>query len=76
MKKKNSLLGEMNCTPKVLCLTFGVQFTSAINLYAEEALLSASRTINIGNNAVGADASLSNRQDFGQDDWSDTEEEF
>lgn len=66
----------MNCTPKVLCLTFGVQFTSAIKLYVEEALLSASRTINIGNNTVGADASLSNRQDFGQDDWSDTEDEF
>lgn len=49
---------------------------SAINLYAEEAILSASRTIGIGNNAVGADASLSNRQDFGQDDWSDTEDEF
>lgn len=53
-----------------------MKFTSAIKHYVEEALLSASRTIGIGNNAVGADASLSNRQDFGQDDWSDTEDEF
>lgn len=50
---------------------------STINLYAEEALLTGSRTINISDTGtgVGADASLSNKQTWNSSAWDNAQDD-
>lgn len=48
---------------------------STINLYAEEALLTGSRTINISDTGVGADASLSNKQAWNSSAWDNAQDD-
>lgn len=48
---------------------------STINLYAEEALLTGSRTINISGTGVGADASLSNKQTWDSSAWDNAQDD-
>lgn len=48
---------------------------STINLYAEETLLTGSRTINISDSSVGADASLSNKQAWDSSAWDNTQDD-